>query len=202
MTATTAAPTASTPFPAASYAWFAVGALSLVNMVSYIERQILTLLFAPIKRDFHLTDTQVSLLAGAAFVIFFVLFGLLFGRLADRGNRKRIILLGALFWSAATTACGLAQNFIHLFIARISVGIGEASLSPSALSTISDYFPRERLTRAISCYTGAQYVGAGLALVVGGFAIQLVAHLPPIELPGLGQLRPWQMTFVFVGLGG
>ncbi|MBU1376791.1 MAG: MFS transporter [Alphaproteobacteria bacterium] len=190
------------PFPPASYAWFAVGALSLVNMVSYVERQILTLLFAPIKRDFHLTDTEVSLLAGAAFVIFFVLFGLLFGRLADRGNRKRIILLGALFWSLATTSCGLAQNFIHLFVARISVGIGEASLSPSALSTISDYFPREKLTRAISFYTGAQYVGAGLALVVGGFAIHLVAQLPPIDLPGLGVLRPWQMTFVFVGLGG
>lgn len=189
-------------FPPAAYAWFAVGALSIINMVSYIERQILTLLFAPIKRDFRLTDTEVSLLAGAAFVIFFVLFGLLFGRLADRSNRKRIILLGALFWSAATTACGLAQNFIHLFIARISVGVGEATLSPSALSIISDCFPRERLTRAISFYTGAQYVGAGLALVVGGFAIQLVAHLPPLDLPGLGVLRPWQMTFVFVGLGG
>jgi MFS family permease len=202
MSATTIAPPASSPFPSAGYAWFAVGSLSLINMVSYIERQILTLLFAPIKRDFHLTDTEVSLLAGAAFVIFFVLFGLLFGRLADRGNRKRIILIGALFWSAATTACGLAQNFLQLFIARISVGIGEASLSPSALSTISDYFPRERLTRAISFYTGAQYAGAGLALVVGGFAIQLVAQLPPIDLPGLGVLRPWQMTFVFVGLGG
>ncbi|HEX7943915.1 MAG TPA: MFS transporter [Phenylobacterium sp.] len=205
MTATVApasAPAASTPFPPAAYAWFAVCALSLINMVSYVERQILTLLFAPIKRDFHLTDTQVSLLAGAAFVIFFVLFGLLFGRLADSGNRKRIILLGALFWGLATTSCGLAQNFIQLFLARISVGIGEASLGPSALSTISDYFPREKLTRAIALYTGAQYVGAGLALVVGGLAIQLVAHLPPVALPGLGELRPWQMTFVFVGLGG
>lgn len=202
MIATSVAPTAQPPFPAASYAWFAVASLSLINMVSYIERQILTLLFAPIKRDFHLTDTEVSLLAGAAFVIFFVLFGLLFGRLADRANRKRIILIGALFWSFATTACGLAQNFAHLFIARISVGIGEASLSPSALSTISDYFPRERLTRAISFYTGAQYVGAGLALVVGGLAIKFVALLPPVALPGLGVLRPWQMTFVFVGLGG
>ncbi|MGZ6020726.1 MAG: spinster family MFS transporter [Phenylobacterium sp.] len=204
MTAAAAAQpeTAVRSFPSTASAWFVVGALSLVNMVSYVERQILTLLFAPIKRDFHLTDTQVSLLAGAAFVIFFVLFGLLFGRLADRHNRKRIILLGALFWSLATTACGLAQSFLQLFLARISVGVGEASLSPSALSTISDYFPREKLTRAISFYTGAQYVGAGLALVVGGFAIQLVAQLPPFALPGLGQLRPWQMTFVFVGLGG
>jgi MFS family permease len=202
MTATRVAAPTQAPFPDAGYAWFAVAALSLINMVSYIERQILTLLFGPIKRDFQLTDTEVSLLAGAAFVIFFVLFGLLFGRLADRANRKRIILIGAVFWSLATTACGLAQNFVQLFIARISVGIGEASLSPSALSTISDYFPRERLTRAISFYTGAQYVGAGLALVVGGLAIKFVSLLPPIDIPGLGVLRTWQMTFVMVGLGG
>lgn len=197
-----AGPAAAGAFPPRAYAWFAVGALSLLNMVSYVERQILTLLFAPIKADFRLTDTEVSLLAGAAFVIFYVLFGLLFGRLADRGNRKRIIMVGAVFWSLATTACGLAQNFVQLFVARISVGIGEASLGPSALSTISDYFPRERLARAISFYTGAQYAGAGLALVVGGFAIHLVANLPPLQLPGLPPLRPWQMTFVIVGLGG
>jgi MFS family permease len=200
MTASAAAKAVS--FPNAGYAWFVVAALSLVNMVSYVERQILTLLFAPIKRDFNLTDTEVSLLAGAAFVIFFVLFGLLFGRLADSRNRKRIILIGALFWGLATTACGLAQNFVQLFLARISVGIGEASLAPSAMSILTDTFPRERLTRAISIYTGSQYVGAGLALVVGGLAIHFVSMLPPIDLPGLGVLRPWQLTFVFVGLGG
>ncbi|WP_334162535.1 spinster family MFS transporter [Phenylobacterium sp.] len=194
--------TAPAPFPNRAYAWFVVGALSLVNMVSYVERQILTLLFTPIKRDFQLTDTQVSLLAGAAFVIFYVIFGLLFGRLADRSNRKRIIMAGAVFWGLATTACGLAQNFTQLFLARISVGVGEASLGPSALSTISDYFPRERLARAISFYTGSQYVGAGLALVVGGFAIQIVSGLPPLDIPFVGPLRPWQMTFLIVGLGG
>lgn len=194
--------TAPASFPNRAYAWFVVGALSLVNMVSYVERQILTLLFTPIKRDFRLTDTEVSLLAGAAFVIFYVLFGLLFGRLADRSNRKRIIMAGAVFWGLATTACGLAQNFTQLFLARISVGVGEASLGPSALSTISDYFPRERLARAISFYTGSQYVGAGLALVVGGFAIQIVSGLPPLDIPFVGPLRPWQMTFLIVGLGG
>jgi MFS family permease len=197
-----AATPAALDFPPRAYAWFVVAALSLLNMVSYVERQILTLLFGPIKADFKLSDTQVSLLAGAAFVVFYVLFGLLFGRLADRTVRKRIIMLGAIFWSLATTACGLAQNFGQLFTARISVGVGEASLGPSALSTISDYFPRERLARAIGIYTSAQYAGAGLALVVGGFAIHLVANLPPLDPPGLPPLRPWQMTFVMVGLGG
>lgn len=204
MTASAAAdPAPASPAATATrYAWYVVIALSLVNMVSYVERQMLTLLFAPIKQDFHLTDTQVSLLAGAAFVLFYVVFGLLFGRLADRGNRKRIILIGVMFWSLATTACGLAQSFLQLFLARISVGVGEASLTPSALSIITDYFPRERLPRAISVYTGSQYVGAGLALVVGALAIQAAALVPPIHLPGLPPLRPWQMTFVFVGLGG
>ncbi len=186
----------------AAYAWFVVIALSLINMVSYVERQILTLLFAPIKRDFHLTDTQVSLLAGAAFVIFFAVFGLLFGRLADRSNRKWIILIGTLFWSMATTACGLAQTFVQLFAARISVGVGEATLGSSAVSIISDCFPREKMPRALSVYTGAQYMGAGLALVIGGLAIQIVSHLPPIALPGMPPLRAWQTTFLVVGLGG
>jgi MFS family permease len=189
-------------FPAVGQAWFVVIALSLINMVSYVERQILTLLFNPIKHDFHLTDTEVSLLAGAAFVIFFVLFGLAFGRLADHGNRRRIILIGAIFWSLATTACGLARNFAQLFVARICVGVGEATLSPSAFSMMADLFPRERLTRAVSLYTGSQYVGAGLALVVGGLAIRLVAQLPPIGLPGQPPLHPWQLTFAVVGLGG
>jgi MFS family permease len=188
--------------PTPAYAWFVVAALSLINMVSYVERQILTLLFAPIKRDFHLTDTQVSLLAGAAFVIFFAVFGLVFGRMADRGNRKAIILVGTLFWSLATTGCGMAQTFVQLFVARISVGVGEATLGSSAVSIISDCFPRDKMPRALSVYTGAQYMGAGLALVIGGLAIQIVSHLPPLALPGMPPLRPWQMTFLFVGMGG
>ena len=190
--------------PAASpaYAWYVVCALSLTNMVSYVERFIPTLLFAPIKKDFGLSDTQVSLLAGFAFVLFYVVFGVFIGRLADRSNRKRIIMVGIFFWSLATMTCGLARDFAQLFIARISVGVGEATLGPSATSMISDYFPRERLARALSVYSGAQYLGAGLALVVGGFAIQLVAQLPPIVIPGIGQLATWQMTFLAVGLLG
>lgn len=183
-------------------AWFTVGALSLINMVSYLDRQILTLLFTPIKRDFNLTDTEVSLLAGMAFVVFFIVFGLLFGRLADHGNRRRIILIGALCWSIATAACGLTRNFVQLFVARICVGIGEATLNPSALSMMADLFPRDRLAKPISVYISAQYLGVGLALVIGGLAIQLVAQLPPISFPGQPPLRDWQLTFIIVGIGG
>ncbi len=190
------------PYSNPAYAWYVVCALSLTNMVSYVERFIPTLLFAPIKKDFGLSDTQVSLLAGFAFVLFYVAFGILIGRLADRSNRKRIIIIGIFFWSLATMTCGLARNFAQLFIARISVGVGEATLGPSATSMISDYFPRERLARALSIYSGAQYLGAGLALVVGGFAIQLVAQLPPIDLPAIGRVATWQMTFLAVGMLG
>ena len=196
------APAAQEPYPDRGQAWFAVTALALVNMMSYVERQIPTLMFAPIKRDFHLTDTQVSLLAGIAFVLFYVGCGLFIGRLADHANRKRIIAVGIVLWSFATISCGLAQSFVRLFIGRVMVGVGEATLGPSATSLISDYFPRDKLAAALSVYTCAQYLGAGFALVVGGLAIQVVGALPQPTLPVIGVLHPWQTTFLVVGVVG
>lgn len=190
------------PYPDQSYAWFVVGALSLTNMVSYVERQIPTLLFTPIKADFALNDTEVSLLAGFAFVVFYVAFGLVSGRLADRAKRQRIIAIGIVLWGLATMSCGLARSFIQLFLGRVLVGVGEATLGPSAISMLSDYFPREKLARALSLYTGAQYLGAGFALVVGGAAIQIVSDLPAPHLPVIGTLHPWQTTFLIVGALG
>jgi MFS family permease len=189
-------------FPAPRVAWYVVGSLALINMVSYIERQIPTLLFTPIKKEFALSDTQVSLLAGFAFVLFYVGFGLVIGRLADRLDRKRIIGIGVVLWSLATMSCGLANSFAQLFTARVMVGVGEATLGPSASSMLSDYFPRGKLARALSVYTGAQYLGAGLALIVGSLAIQIVSRMPPPVLPYVGQIAPWQTTFLVVGLFG
>jgi len=189
-------------FPAPRVAWFVVGSLSLINMVSYIERQIPTLLFAPIKKQFGLSDTQVSLLAGFAFVLFYVGFGLIIGRLADRISRKRIVGIGVVLWSLATMSCGFARSFAQLFVARVMVGVGESTLGTSASSMLSDYFPRDKLARALSVYTGAQYLGAGFALVVGGLAIQLVSKMPPPVLPLFGEIAPWQTTFIAVGLFG
>jgi MFS family permease len=197
---------ASTPVAAGlnetPYAWFVVLALALTNMVAFLERQIVTLLYGPIKADFGISDTQVSLLSGMAFILFATVFGLFFGRLADRKSRKWIITLGVVAWSAATMACGLARSFTQLFVARISVGVGEATLGPSAMSMISDYFPRHRLARGMSVYTSSVAAGAGLALVAGGAAIQFVGGLPPLSLPGSGPLATWQMTFVLVGAVG
>jgi MFS family permease len=182
-----------------AYAWFVVGALALANMMSYVERQVPTLLFGPIKRSFRINDTEVSLLAGVAFSLFYVGFGLVAGRLADRGNRQRIITVGIGLWGLATMSCGLALSFGQLFFSRVLVGVGEATLGPSAISMLSDYFSPDRLARALSVYTGAQYLGAGFALVVGGFVLDLVGALPSPRLPLLGTLAPWQSVFFVVG---
>lgn len=179
-----------------------VGALSLASMVSYIDRQILTLLFTPIKQDLQLTDTQVSLLAGLAFVLLYATVGLVMGWLADRTTRKKIIIWGIAFWSAATVLCGAAQNFLQLFLARMGVGVGESTLGPSAMSMISDSFPRNKLAHAMSVFVAAAFVGMGLALVLGAAGIQAAMALPPVEVPVLGVLRPWQMAFMIVGSVG
>jgi len=183
-------------------AWFLVGALSLASMVAYVDRQILVLLFGPIKQDLGLSDTEVSLLVGLAFVACYSVFGLLSGWLTDRYSRKGLVSIGVLFWSAATAACGAANSFTQLFAARMAVGVGESTLSPAAMSSLTDAFPREKLARAMSVYTAAAFVGMGLAMVLGGFGIGIATHLVEADLPFVGGLRPWQLTFILVGAVG
>jgi len=190
------------PWPKPLYAWYVVGVLMLAYTNSFIDRQILSLLIEPIRRDLHISDTQVSLLAGLAFTIFYTLMGVPIARLADQKNRKTIIAAGITAWSIMTAACGLAQNFWHMFMARIGVGVGEATLSPAAMSMISDYFPVGKLARAISVYSMGVYFGAGLALVIGGLVVRLVVEAGNVALPFVGDVYPWQMTFFVVGLLG
>lgn len=196
------APTPEAPWPNPLYAWFVVGVLMLAYMNSFIDRQILSLLVEPIRADLGISDTQVSLLAGLAFSIFYTLMGLPLARLADQSNRRNIIAVGIGAWSVMTALCGAAQNFWQLFLARIGVGVGEAALSPAAFSMISDYFPKDRLARAISVYSMGVYFGAGLALMIGGLVIKMVSNLPPVELPLLGEIVAWKMTFFAIGLLG
>ena len=133
-----------TGWPNPTLAWFAVAVLMVAYTSSFIDRQILTLLVDPIRRDLTISDTQFSLLAGIAFSLFYTLMGLPLARLSDRGSRRMIVLVGVAVWSLMTVACGFAASFWGLFAARIGVGIGEATLSPAAYSLISDYFPPER----------------------------------------------------------
>ena len=189
-------------YPPAPYAWYVVGVLTLAYMVSFLDRQVMALLIDPIRGDLQLSDTQISLLLGLAFSIFYTLLGVPIGRLADRRSRRGIIAVGITIWCFMTAACGLARNFWQLFLARVGVGVGEAALNPSALSMISDYFPRESRGQAISVYNMGVSLGAGIAYIVGGWIIGVVKSSPPVELPVVGELFAWQTVFILVGLPG
>jgi len=190
------------PWPSPLYSWYVVGVLMLAYTNAYIDRQILSLLIEPIRQDLQLTDTQISLLAGLAFTIFYTLMGIPIARLADQKNRRNLIAAGIVCWSLMTAACGLAKTYWHLFLARVGVGVGEATLSPTAMSMIADYFPLSKLARAFSVYSMGVYFGAGLALIIGGVVINLVTQAGSVSLPFVGEVLPWQMTFFFVGLLG
>ena len=190
------------PYPSTNYAWYVVGVLFLAYTVSFIDRQIMSLLIEPIKRDLQITDTQISYLIGLAFAIFYTFMSVPLGRLADRKNRRVIISIGIFIWSIMTAVCGLAKTFWTLFAARIGVGVGEASLSPSAYSMISDYFPTEKRSLAISLYSMGIFFGTGIAYIAGGVVIQMVTGMSEVVLPLFGSIRPWQLTFFIVGIPG
>ncbi|OGT83091.1 MAG: hypothetical protein A3H91_14590 [Gammaproteobacteria bacterium RIFCSPLOWO2_02_FULL_61_13] len=198
----TAIDPAAQTWPPPRQAWYAVGIMTVALMFNFLDRGILTLLIEPIKRDMGLTDTQVSLVVGFAFIAFYVIVGFPIARLVDRFSRRLILGLGIAMWSGMTAMCGLAQNFWHLFAARVGVGIGEACNGPATFSLMADLFPKEKLPKAISVLNMGFAYGQGIALLVGGTVIGAVSNLPEITLPLLGQVRPWQLTFFAVGLPG
>ncbi len=202
MRASAASPVSEATWPSPWRAWYAVAVLFVAYALAFVDRTILTLLVGPIRADLHISDTQVSLLHGFAFAIFYTIMGVPIARFADVGNRRNIIALSAVAWSITCCACGVARNFRSLFLARIGVGIGEAGLSPAAYSMMADLFPEKRLSLAMSVYTSALYLGAGLALIIGGAVLGMAARLPPMNLPWVGILHPWQLTFFVVGLPG
>jgi MFS family permease len=185
--------------PSAATGWYVVAILVLAYICSYIDRTILTLLVKPIRASLQITDVQFSLLHGLAFAIFYVVMGIPLARLADRGNRKRLITAGVVVWSVATALCGTARSFLKLFLFRVGVGVGESTLGPSAYSIISDYFRGSALARALSVYTSSIYIGAGLAMILGG---AVIASVSALDLPLLGHVEPWQVVFLLVGLLG
>lgn len=193
---------AETAYPPRSVAWYAVFVLAFMYWVSILDRFIISLLVDPIKRDLGISDVQFGMLNGLAFALTFCLFGLVLGTLADRVSRRWVIYAGVSVWSLATAACGLAQQFWHLLLARVGVGVGEAALNPSATSMIADLFPRERLTTAMAIYGLGATVGAGCAYFFGGMIVDLVSHTDAIVIPVLGALRSWQAVFLIVGVPG
>lgn len=197
-----------TPEPASSekrdlgYAWYTVSVLTVCYTLSFIDRQIFGLLVGPIKAEFGVSDTQIGLLSGLAFSLFYTLVSLPLGRLVDRYSRRIIIGAGVFFWSLMTAACAVAPGYGGLFLARMGVGIGEATLAPAAVSMISDSFPNDRLGSAMSLYGIGIYLGSGLALLLGGAVIAAVSQIPAITLPVFGEIASWRATFMIVGLPG
>lgn len=189
-------------YPRPAYAWYMVGLLLVVYTFSFIDRQILGLLGPAIKADFGISDTSFGLLTGFAFAVFYTTFGLYCARIADRSSRKWLIAGGLFLWSLMTAMSGFARNFVTLFLMRMGVGVGEATLAPAANSLMADSFPKEKLSTALSVYSMGIPVGSGLAFILGGAVISLAQQLPDITLPLVGTLAGWQKTFIIVGLPG
>lgn len=196
------APAKAVESSAGLYPWYVVSVLMLAQTFSFIDRMIMGLLVGPVRAAFGISDTQYSLLAGMAFAVFYAVMGLPLARIADRSSRRVLISVGISVWSLMTALCGMAQGFWTLFLARVGVGVGEATLSPAAYSLITDYFPKRVLARAFSVFTLGVTLGSGLAYLIGGKVVEWVQQIGVQTLPVLGEVQGWQLTFLSVGLPG
>jgi MFS family permease len=184
------------------FPWILLGVLSLVYLCASIDRIVISLLVEPIKTDLGLTDTEISLLQGLAFALVFCVASIPMGALVDRTDRTRLLGAGVALWSLMTAWCGLASNFWTLFMARAGLGIGQAALTPAGYSLISDAFEKRRLGLALGIFTTGGAIGTGLSLVLGGYVIGALSRHGDFQLPLLGVLHPWQLTFVLLAIPG
>lgn len=189
-------------FPSRRRAWSVTVLLTFAFVFSFIDRQILNLLVGPIQADLGLTDIQISLLQGFAFVSTYVVLSIPIGRLVDTRSRIPILAGGIAFWSLATMTCGVARGFGGLFIARAAVGLGEATLTPAGWSLIADYFPPKRRLLPFSIFLTGPYIGGGIAMILGGVLMQGLVEHEDLHLPVVGTISAWQTTFIAVGIPG
>lgn len=190
------------PLPSRATARYSLFVLTIVVLFTVLDRQILALMIEPLKRDFQISDTQAALLIGAAFSLTYAIAGLPIARLADSKNRRNLVAACIAFWSLATMACGIAQNYTQVFIARLCVGIGEAGYGPATWSIVTDSLPREKVAFGTSTLAIGATIGTGLALFLGGSVLHFVEGLPTFSLPLGIMIRPWQWAFIVVGLPG
>jgi MFS family permease len=170
-----------------TYAWYALGLLTIVSLLNYLDRTLIYILFTPIKKEMSFSDFELALLGTTSFVIFFTVLGVPFGRLADRGSRKNMIAAGLAVWSLFSGLTGFANGFWSLFFCRVMVGVGEATLGPAALSLLSDYFPPRMRASVQSIYASGITIGGGLAFFLGGW---------------IGMRYGWRSAFYFLGFPG
>jgi len=185
------------------HSWYVVVVLTVISVFSYMDRQVLYLLVEPIKQDLGISDTRMGILMGLTFALFYSFFGIPLGRLADTRSRRTVIACGCAAWSFMTAGSSVAKTYWHLLLLRMGVGVGEATLAPSAYSMIADYFPKQRVATALSIFSMGIYIGSGLALILGGTALAFISSEGGMEtLPLIGAMRPWRQVFVIVGLPG
>ncbi|MGF7171790.1 MFS family permease [Sphingobium xanthum] len=190
------------PWPPRKDAYYSLFVMTIVVMFTVLDRSVMSLLIEPIKQDFGITDTQAALLIGAAFSLPYGIVGIWVARLADFHNRRNLVACSIAFWSACTVACGAAQGYWSLMIARMGIGAGESGYGPASWSIATDNWPREKVAFATATMGMGAMLGTGLALFLGGAVLHFVAGMPPVELPGIGLIRSWQWTFIIVGAPG
>ncbi|MGI9323583.1 MAG: MFS transporter, partial [Pseudomonadales bacterium] len=184
------------------YAKYVLAVLIIVYIFNFIDRQILSILAEEIKADLGITDADIGFLYGTAFAVFYAIFGIPLGRLADVWVRKSLISLGLAFWSVMTALSGTARSFVSLAVYRFGVGIGEASATPAAFSMLSDYFSPAQRATVLSVYSSGIYIGAGIGLFLGGLIVDSWnAVYPNLDIAPFG-LKAWQVAFFAVGLPG
>jgi MFS family permease len=188
-------------YPRRGYAWTVVAILIATAVLSYTDRQVLSLLVDPIRGELGISDTQISLLLGTAFAVVYGIAGIPLGFLADRISRRNLILAGIVVWSLGTIACGLSHHFGQIFASRIVVGLGEAALSPAAISLISDYFPPSRRGTAVGFFLSGIAMGNGVAILIGGGVLHAV-ELAPLAGTILGGFAPWRLVLLAIGAPG
>src|SRR5579872_1633468 len=186
-------------WPPSRYGWLLVGLLALASIGSQFDRTVINLLVAPLEAAFGLDDTRFGMLQGVAFGIFYVLACIPIGRLADRYQRRLIIGVGIGLFSVLAMASGLARSYAQLFLTRIGVAVGEASLTPAALSMLSDLFPPDRLGRPVSAFFMSAPIGQGLAFMAGGSLLEWLSSSGVLASGALAGLAPWQAAFMIVG---
>ncbi len=189
-------------WPNRRYAWYVLSILLLAYIFSFIDRIIFGVLIIPIQADLGLSDSQMGILHGLAFAMAYALCGLPVGYLADRHRRRSIAAFGIGLWSLATAACGLAGSYGALFAGRTGVGVGESALNPTATSLIADYFPPQSRARAYGVFAAGASIGTVVAYLLGGFLFGLFTDMGDMVLPLIGTVKPWQATFIAVGIPG
>jgi MFS family permease len=184
------------------YARYVLAVLAIVYVFNFVDRQILSILAEDIKADLGISDAQIGFLYGTAFAVFYAVFGIPLGRLADVWVRRSLIGVGLLFWSLMTALSGTARSFAGLAVFRFGVGIGEASASPAAFSMLADYFPPRLRATAISVYSSGIYIGAGIGVFLGGLIVDNWNATFDAGASAPFGLRGWQAAFMAVGLPG